>query len=47
MLLPALSLFGQDGHKFGSGNHPIPVYYGMIYRQLPAIEKAASKKTPL
>ncbi|MFA6371038.1 MAG: hypothetical protein WCW68_00285 [Methanothrix sp.] len=32
--------FGLDGHKFGSGKQTIPADYGMIYRQLPVIEKS-------
>ena len=37
--------FGLDGHKFGSGKYIILGHHGMIYRQLPVIEKAASVKS--
>jgi hypothetical protein len=36
--------FGLDRLKIASGKLAIPLLYGMIYRQLPDIEKAASAK---
>jgi hypothetical protein len=39
--------FEQNSYKLASGKQAIPLLYGMIYRQLPVTEKAASAKSKI